>query len=168
MPIETTAVTHINGQPGQWLISRNLGGLYRPVNGIAEDQEAVSLLKDNQPLQELLVSMIWPEFHEMASIARKDGKFGILFERRFKCSESVCKTGILAANRGRVEHRILADIANEVRLNPKLECVDLAIADPQAIKDSMVGLWAFVSVDAMQAHEWDVEFLDEVIALLVE
>jgi hypothetical protein len=168
VPIDTTAVTHITGQSGHWNISRNLGGLYRPVNGVAEDQVAVSLLKGDPQLQDLLVSMIWPEVHEMVSIAQKDGKFGVLFERRFNCAESNCKTGILAAHRSRVEHRILADIANEVRLNPRLQHVDLAIAEPQVINSAMVGLWAFVSVDAMQAHEWDYGLLDEVLALLVE
>lgn len=168
MPAEVTTVTLLNGQIGHWSISRNLGSLHRPIHSLAEDQEAISLLKGDPVLLDQLLSMIWPEVNELASIARKDDRFGILYERRFNCAEAIVQTGHYVAPRVRVEQRILADIASEVRRNPALEVIELAIADPQYIKNSMVGLWAFLPVDAMYANDWDFHLLDDVIALLVE
>jgi hypothetical protein len=168
VPAEVTTVTLLNGEIGHWSISRNLGSLYRPVNKQADDQEAVNLLQGDPELQDRLISMIWPEVNDLASIARKDARFGVLFERRFNCAEAALQTGHHVAPRMRVEQRILADIASELRRNPKLEMVDLAIADPEHVKNSMVGLWAFVPVDVMHANDWDFHFLDDVIALLVE
>jgi hypothetical protein len=168
VPKDITAVTLLNGQSGSWNISRHLGRLHRPINGLHDDQESIKLLKSNPTLQDQLVSMLWEDVNDFAAIARKDGRFGVLYERHFNCMEANCGSDITLPSRRRVEFRVLADIANEVRINDRLRSVELAIADPECIRNRMVALWAFVPIDVMIANNWDFHLLDEVIDLLIE
>jgi hypothetical protein len=126
------------------------------------------MLQGNPELQDLLVSMIWEDVRDFTSIARKDGRFGVLYERNFNCMEANGGQNLTLAPRHRIEYRVLADIANEVKLNTRLEAVEIAIADPECVRNQMVGLWVFVPVAAMHANNWNFHLLDEVIALIIE
>lgn len=169
MSLQSIAVTLLNGEKSTWNITHNLGTLHRPVNALNDDKESVKALRDDPELQASLVTMMWDEVIDMASIARKDGQFGILFVSTFNCVDSNLVSNFSVADRGRVERRVLADIASEVSLNPSIpKSVEFCIADPDAVPDRQVGLWAFVPVSAMVDNDWDYDLLDDVIALLTE
>lgn len=169
MPLQPTLVTTLDGEQTTWNISRNLGSLTRPVNGQNEDKESLRLLIDDENLKGSLMNMMCCQIAENASIARKDGLFGVLFEHSFDCDQSDLVSAVPTADRGRVMRRIQADLLSELKLNPRLPSpIQFCLPDPQYVAHKKVGLWAFVPLSVMEDSDWDYDILDDVVALLIE
>lgn len=167
MSPDSISVTNLKGELSTWNISRNLGKLHRPINFLCDDKESIGILSQNLELQSALQSMIWEEIAEISSFARKDGIFGVLYERNFDCFESRLSHKTPAATRQRVVRRVLADISGELEFYRKLpENIEFCIPDPMVIKDRKVGLWAFIPINAMDDSLWDYDLIEEVVNLL--
>jgi hypothetical protein len=162
-------VTTLSGDQGFWDISRNLGNFSRTINHRSDDRKSISLLINDPELHSSLVSMLWAEVADLTSIARKDGNFGVLFQRTFECACSINDSLMPMASRKRVVRRVLADINAELASMPKLpEGIEFAIADPGVIENRRVALWAFVPLSVMDDTAWDYDLLEDVIALLTQ
>lgn len=169
MSLTPVEVTMINGEQSTWCISTKLGDAHSlPTLRPHADAESIGLLSDDLRLQASLKSMLLSEVSNNATVARKDGVFGVLYYRHFDCAESDLASRKTAANRGRVIRRIQADISSEISLNPRFP-EEIGIAIPPTSPDSynQVALWIFVPHTIVSEDgNWDA--LDDVIALLME
>lgn len=169
MSPETIEVTMINGEQSTWRITTKLGNPYQPLWKGHPDQESVNLIDSNPLLKAGLTSMLLSEVSDNATVARKDGEFGVLFFRHFDCFESDLWSNKAAPSRGRVIRRIQADIISEIRLNKRFHRgIDIAIPPPSDDSANQVALWIFVphAVFAGSNGNWDI--LEDVISLLME
>ncbi len=165
-PIE---VIELNGQPATWNMSLRLGTLRRPVRKTHRDKKAVEALMSNPDLIDSLLSMILEETSEMASIAWKDGSFGILFEHTHDCSEAQIESFRIIAPRKRVVRRTLADINGEIEAcGYHLDGVSFGIPDPSIMSHKKVVVWAFLPSETLARQEWDHELVDQIVSLLTE
>lgn len=169
MSLAKIDVTMINGETATWHISKNLGDIYAlPRERMQTDPESVKLIKSDPMLMAILRSMLVPEVSDNATVALKDGVFGVLYYRHFDCAESDIGSRKAAPNRGRVIRRILADISSELSLNPRFpNGIDIAIPPPSTETHHQVALWIFVPHTLfVEEGNWDV--LDDVVSLLME
>lgn len=174
MPITTTEVTLITGEQSSWKIVKNLGDAYLfPIKHHATlmvhpDKELLESLISDPGLQAILRAMLLSEVSDHATVARKDGVFGVLYFRHFDCAESDLGSNKAAPSRGRVIRRIQADILSELSLNPRFpNGIDIAIPAPSALTHNQVALWIFVPHDVFSENgKWDV--LEDVVSLLME
>ena len=167
-------VTTMDGEQTTWNISTKLGDAYLfPIRnelavGRHPHKESLALLTGDPALIATLQSMLISEVSDNATVARKDGVFGVLYFRNFDCAESEIGSYKAAPSRGRVIRRIQADILSEISLNPRFpKDIDIAIPASLASAQHQVTLWIFVPQHVFtESGNWDV--LEDVVSLLLE
>ncbi len=74
-----------DGSVGSWLISQNLTCRWGEINDYRADKKPLKPLIDNPQLFESLQNQMW---EESTFIVRKDGQYGVLFEREYATQHS--------------------------------------------------------------------------------
>lgn len=166
---ESIEVLGLDQNLSTWEISTRLGTLKRPLNPNHEDKRAIAALKLNGELLDELLTMIWEETSQMASISAKDGEFGILFERLFDCAEAFSEVRRTVAPRARVIRRTLCDIRSEIKARKlDLEGVYFGIPDHTFVPEGKVALWAFIPHSKLVSTFYDYDFIDDLVTLITE
>lgn len=145
-PVAKVRIPGSGGEWSEWKISQNLTDRWGEINDYSREKKPLELLEQDTELLERLRSQMWDE---ATFVARKDGRFGILFEVEFCSRESEESEKdhdpywySTLRPHDQVVKVLLADLAELAREYPGVE---FAVPSESEIIDDRPAAWAFVA-----------------------
>jgi hypothetical protein len=145
---QPTEVTLPDGRKTTWAIEANLTDRWGGLNDFAvQSKPGLALLELDEPLLAELRGLMWDE---TTFVARKDGKFGVLFEIEYASRES--ESGHLAEDDEELHAykphtEVVAALLKGLRKLQEAFNLEMCVPEPGVVIHDRPAVWAFMPAD---------------------
>ncbi len=150
VPDQVITVTLPDGSVGSWNISQNLTCRWGELNDYRADKKPLKPLIDNPQLFESLQNQMW---EESTFVVRKDGQYGILFEREYATQHSEVnhidpdspgyEEELASFDTEAFAHSFLLKAVQ--KLAAEFPGIQFCLPPKEEMIEERLGLWAFVA-----------------------
>lgn len=131
-----------------WFITQNITDRWGELNAYRAEEKPLDVLEANPEMLNTLRKQMWDE---LTFVARKDGKFGVLYEVEFSSKESdkdLCEGDTAWLASLPTHEQILARVdAFLTKIAPLCPGVQFCIPEESQIAQQRIAAWAFVPMD---------------------
>jgi hypothetical protein len=160
-PMPTAEVTLPDGTTTRWWLENNLTDRWGSFNEHAADRKsglAILQLDEALALEERLLERLREQMYdETTFIARKDGKFGLLYEVEYCSRESeaeLCKDDPKELEQYKPHEVVVAALLKGLRtVQETFPSVEMGIPDSDEIIWNRPAVWAFVPLDTLNEEQ---------------